>query len=104
MAHVLILGIILFGMLVGAAAQWLLGGATRGVDWGLALVAGLLGSFIGGLLISLLAGDGLEVRPSGVLGSVGGAVVVTLVWSWWRGRRTPPARGNRTRAARRGRP
>jgi uncharacterized membrane protein YeaQ/YmgE (transglycosylase-associated protein family) len=78
--EVLILGIILFGMLVGAAAQLLLGGTAKGVDWGRALVAGLVGSFVGGLLSSLLAGDGLELRPSGVLGSLAGAVVLTLVW------------------------
>ena len=32
-----------------------------------AIVAGLLGSFVGGLLLSLLAGDGLALRPSGIM-------------------------------------
>ena len=59
----LIIGILLFGMLVGAAAQWVLGRDGRGIDWGMALVAGLAGSFVGGLLASLLAGDGLEIQP-----------------------------------------
>ena len=31
----------------------------------MAIVAGLVGSFIGGLLISLLSGDGIDLRPSG---------------------------------------
>ena len=35
----------------------------------LALVAGLGGSFVGGLLASLLAGDGLAFKPSGIIGS-----------------------------------
>ena len=73
----LILAIILFGMIVGAAAQFVLG-TGRGVDWGMALGAGLIGSFVGGLLISLLAGDGLAIRPSGLIGSFVGAILVTL--------------------------
>jgi uncharacterized membrane protein YeaQ/YmgE (transglycosylase-associated protein family) len=76
---VLILGIILFGMLVGAAAQFILGRRGSRTDWGLALIAGLVGSFIGGLLISLLAGDGLALRPSGIIGSLVGAIIVTLL-------------------------
>ena len=76
----LILGILLFGMSIGAIAQMLLGKTSRGVDWGMALVAGLGGSFVGGLLISLLAGDGLSFRASGVIGSIVGAVIVSAVW------------------------
>ena len=82
----LILGLILFGMLVGAAAQLILGKASGGIDWGMAIVAGLVGSFVGGLLASLLAGDGLDLRPSGLIGSLVGAVIVTAIWSWSRGR------------------
>jgi uncharacterized membrane protein YeaQ/YmgE (transglycosylase-associated protein family) len=78
----LILGILLFGLLVGAAAQLLVSRSAGGVDWGRALVAGLVGSFVGGLLISLLAGDGLDLRPSGLIGSLIGAVLVTAGWSW----------------------
>jgi uncharacterized membrane protein YeaQ/YmgE (transglycosylase-associated protein family) len=84
---VLILGIILFGMVVGALAQLVLGrGGGRGIDWGLALAAGLIGSFVGGLLASLIAGDGLELRASGLIGSFVGAVLVTLAWRWWQSR------------------
>ncbi len=61
----LIIGIILFGLLVGAVAQLVVGRSGTGIDWTLAFVAGVGGSFVGGLLISLLAGDGLELRPSG---------------------------------------
>ena len=84
----LLLGIILFGMLIGAAAQFLVGRSARGVDWGRALAAGLIGSFIGGLLISLISGNGLAFRPSGIIGSLVGAIIVTLAWQWWRARRT----------------
>jgi uncharacterized membrane protein YeaQ/YmgE (transglycosylase-associated protein family) len=83
----LILAILLFGMLVGAAAQLLLGTRGQGINWTTALVAGLLGSFVGGLLVSLLAGDGLELQPSGIIGSIVGAILVTLAWNYWQGRR-----------------
>ncbi|MEZ0447610.1 GlsB/YeaQ/YmgE family stress response membrane protein [Cellulomonas sp. ICMP 17802] len=82
----LILGLILFGMLVGALAQLILGKGRKGIDWTMAIVAGLVGSFVGGLLASLLAGDGLELRPSGIIGSIVGAVIVTAVWRLARGR------------------
>ena len=82
----LILGILLFGMLVGAAAQLLLRTRGRGINWTIAFVAGLLGSLVGGLLVSLLAGDGLALRPSGIIGSIVGAVLVTLAWNYWQGR------------------
>jgi hypothetical protein len=31
------------------------------------------------LLISLIAGDGLDLRPSGIIGSLVGAVIVTAI-------------------------
>jgi uncharacterized membrane protein YeaQ/YmgE (transglycosylase-associated protein family) len=77
---VLILGLIVFGLAVGWIAQLIVGGGRR-VDWGQSLVAGLVGSFVGGLVISLIAGDGLRFRPSGIIGSIGGAIVVLLVWN-----------------------
>jgi uncharacterized membrane protein YeaQ/YmgE (transglycosylase-associated protein family) len=81
---VLILAIILFGMVLGGLAQLILGQTSRRMDWGMALVAGLVGSFVGGLLVSLLAGDGLELHATGIIGSIVGAVVVTAIWQWMR--------------------
>ncbi len=92
----LIFGILGFGVLVGAIAQFLVGRRDGRMDWGMAIGAGLVGSFVGGLLASLIAGDGLAFRPSGLIGSVIGAVIVTLVWRWIRDRRAPaPAPVNR---------
>ena len=88
----LLLGIILFGMLIGAGAQLIVGRSAKGVDWGRALAAGIVGSFIGGLIISVIAGDGLAFRPSGIIGSLAGAVIVTLAWQWWRTRRAESKR------------
>jgi len=80
-ASVLILGIIVTGMAIGAIAQLALGRAGTRIDWTMALVAGLAGSFVGGLLFSLIAGDGLALRASGLIGSIIGAIVVTGVWT-----------------------
>lgn len=82
----LVIGLILFGMVIGAAAQLILGRSAKGVDWAMAFVSGLVGSFVGGLLISLLSGDGLEFRPSGIIGSLVGALIVTAAWQWWKHR------------------
>jgi uncharacterized membrane protein YeaQ/YmgE (transglycosylase-associated protein family) len=82
----LILGLILFGMLIGALAQLILGKGRAGIDWTMAIVAGLVGSFVGGLLASLLSGDGLALRPSGIVGSIVGALIVTAIWRWASGR------------------
>jgi uncharacterized membrane protein YeaQ/YmgE (transglycosylase-associated protein family) len=87
----LILAVIVFGMVVGAGAQLILGRSHRSIDWTMAIVAGLVGSFVGGLLISLLSGDGLDLRPSGIIGSLAGAVLVTAGWRWWQGRNKPTA-------------
>jgi uncharacterized membrane protein YeaQ/YmgE (transglycosylase-associated protein family) len=94
---VLVLGMILFGMAIGALAQLIIHRGGRQIDWAMALIAGLVGSFVGGLLISLLAGDGLALRPSGVIGSLLGAVIVTLLWTS-RGERGSAARGRRYRS------
>jgi uncharacterized membrane protein YeaQ/YmgE (transglycosylase-associated protein family) len=78
--------------LIGAGAQLIVGKSATGVDWGLALAAGIVGSFVGGLIISLISGEGLAFRPSGIIGSLAGAIIVTLAWHWWRARRAEPKR------------
>ena len=82
----LLLAILGFGMLVGWLAQVVLGMGTR--PNGQSLIAGVVGSFVGGLLGSLIAGDGLEIRASGLIGSFVGAVIVLLIWN----RVAPPTR------------
>jgi uncharacterized membrane protein YeaQ/YmgE (transglycosylase-associated protein family) len=72
----LILGMIVLGIAAGWVAQLLLRGRGRQIDWTLAFVTGIIGSFVGGLVLSLGAGDGLALRPSGIIGSILGAVIV----------------------------
>ena len=75
----LILAIIGGGMLIGWVAQLILGARSTTTDWALALGAGIGGSFVGGLIASLLAGDGLDLRPSGIIGSLVGALIITAI-------------------------
>jgi uncharacterized membrane protein YeaQ/YmgE (transglycosylase-associated protein family) len=77
---VIILAILVLGLFAGWLANLILGGGPRPVDWGPLLVAGLVGSFVGGLLASLIAGDGLDLRPSGIIGSIVGAVIVLAIY------------------------
>jgi len=56
-------GVILFGLVVGWAAQFVLDRGGETTDWTMAIIAGLDGSFVGGLLFSLVAGDGLSSWP-----------------------------------------
>ena len=73
----LILAIIVMGMAAGWVAQLILGEKGSMAE---ALGAGLAGSFVGGLLASLVSGDGLDIRPSGLLGSVVGAIIVLAIY------------------------
>ncbi len=84
----LILALLAVAMASGWVAQMIVGRSHGRTDWTQALVAGFVGSFVGGLLASLIAGDGFKLRPSGLIGSIVGAVIVTAVWGLVRGRRT----------------
>ena len=99
----LILGILLFGFLIGWLAQFILGRAAYTTDWTMALVAGLGGSFVGGLLASLIAGDGLALKPSGIIGSIVGALIITAIWQWYASKKRAAARDAEKKAARSGR-
>lgn len=82
----LILALLAIALAAGWIAQMIVGRSHGRTDWTQALVAGFIGSFVGGLLASLIAGDGFAFRPSGLIGSIVGAVIVTAVWGLLRGR------------------
>lgn len=97
------MAIIIAGMGIGAIVQLVLGRNSRQIDWTLAILAGFGGSFVGGLLFSLIAGDGLALKPSGVIGSLLGAFIVTLVWQAFQKRQRSAAREAELHARRSGR-
>lgn len=76
----IILFILVWAMCAGWLANLLTGGGTRPDNWTPLLIAGFAGSFVGGLLGSLLANEGLAFRPSGFLGTIIGSVVVLGIW------------------------
>lgn len=88
----LILAIIVFGMAVGWIVQLALGRNRGQIDWQMAFFAGLGGSFVGGLLASLIAGDGIALKPSGLIGSLVGALIITLAWQAYNRRQQDAAR------------
>jgi uncharacterized membrane protein YeaQ/YmgE (transglycosylase-associated protein family) len=80
-AGLFIIGAIVWGMAIGWVGQMLLGGKSVGNnDWLQALIAGALGSVVGGTIGSLLMGEGLQLKFGGIVSSIVGAVVVLLVW------------------------
>lgn len=75
----LIFGILGLGMLAGWLAQLVVPTHKR-INYGEAFIVGIIGSFVGGLIGSLIFGDGLKLRPSGIIGSVIGAIIVQFIW------------------------
>ncbi len=74
----LILAILVLGLAAGWAAN-LLVGRGENASGAQMLAVGIGGSFVGGLLSSLVFGDGLALRPSGLIGSILGATILLLV-------------------------
>ena len=72
----LILGMIAFGVLIGWVARTILGRSD--LSWGRTILFGIVGSFVGGLIVSLISGDGLALRPSGIIGSILGAMLLIV--------------------------
>jgi len=82
-------GLILF-LIVGLIAGWIARALVPGPDpmgWLGTIVLGVVGSFVGGTLAALLFGGSLELTPSGLIGSVIGAIIVLLIWRSMGGRR-----------------
>ena len=83
----LILAVLVLGLAAGWVAHLLV---ARGEDpnWTQLFLVGIAGSFVGGLVSSLVFGDGLALRPSGLIGSILGATLVLFVVRAVSGRRT----------------
>jgi uncharacterized membrane protein YeaQ/YmgE (transglycosylase-associated protein family) len=79
----LIITVIVVGLLAGALARLLVPG-KQSMSIVTTLVLGVVGSFVGGFLGYLLfhkdATEGF-FQPSGLIGSVIGAIIVLLIWT-----------------------
>ena len=79
----LIISIVVIGLIAGALARLIVPG-KQDISILMTIVLGIVGSFIGGFLGYLLfhkdAGGGF-LQPSGIIGSVIGAVIALLIWT-----------------------
>jgi uncharacterized membrane protein YeaQ/YmgE (transglycosylase-associated protein family) len=80
-----ILGWLIVGLVVGSVARFLVPGRDPMGCLGTALL-GIIGSFVGGTLSNWYFNETLELRPSGILGSLLGAIVLVLLLRLVRGR------------------
>ncbi len=83
-----IIGWIVIGLIAGVIARWLMPGPDP-MGWLGTIVLGIVGSLVGGTLLNLLFGGGLELAASGILGSILGALIA--LWVWRRMRRPAAA-------------
>jgi len=76
-----IIGVIIVGFLVGVLARWFYPGVVE-MGWVMTTVLGIAGSFLGGLLSSVLfkSPDG-NFHPAGWFLSVIGAMVI--IWGYF---------------------
>jgi uncharacterized membrane protein YeaQ/YmgE (transglycosylase-associated protein family) len=74
---ILIFILVMMGLAIGWLAQLITGRRDNPIE---ALIAATLGSLVGGLLASLLGGDGLQLRLSGPIGALLGAVLILWIW------------------------
>jgi uncharacterized membrane protein YeaQ/YmgE (transglycosylase-associated protein family) len=80
-----IIGWIVFGLIAGAIAKFLVPGRDPG-GWIVTILLGIAGSFVGGFLASMLGFGG---GPAGWIGSILGAIILLLIYRMVVGRRAP---------------
>ncbi len=75
-----LIGLLLVGLIAGAAARGLVPGKQK-ITVGATIMIGLAGSFVGGFLGSLFgSGSIFRLHRAGIIGSIVGAVIVLLVY------------------------
>jgi len=81
-----ILGWMLFGLVVGVIARFLIPGRDP-MGWIATMVLGIIGSFVGGFLAYLLKLGTDPYSPAGWIMSILGAIVALLLYYWLGGTR-----------------
>jgi uncharacterized membrane protein YeaQ/YmgE (transglycosylase-associated protein family) len=85
----LIIALVIVGLIAGAIARLIVPG-RQPIGIGGTILVGMVGSFVGGFLGYALfhhnASQG-ALQPSGIIGSIIGAVIVLLIWQHFSGRR-----------------
>ena len=76
-----VVGWIIFGLIVGAIARFLMPG-KQNMGWLMTIILGIVGSFAGGALSTVLfaPAEGF-VQPSGWIMSIIGALIVLFIYS-----------------------
>src|SRR2546427_12915664 len=74
-----IIGFVIVGLIAGFIARALVPGPDP-MGWLGTMILGIVGSFVGGTLAALVFGGTLEPSPSGLVGSIVGAVILPLIW------------------------
>ena len=86
----LIISLLIIGLIAGAVARLLIPG-RQNMSVGMTLVLGIIGSFVGGFLGYLLfhkdSQDGF-FQPSGIIGSIIGALIVLGLYLAFSGRKS----------------
>ena len=74
-----ILLFLVFGLVVGLLARALMPG-RQSMGWGMTAVLGVVGSFVGGFLVSLVTNNRVtDFNTAGMIGSIVGALAVLLI-------------------------
>jgi uncharacterized membrane protein YeaQ/YmgE (transglycosylase-associated protein family) len=79
---------IIVGFLAGLIARAVMPG-KQSMGLGLTTLLGIVGSFLGGFLSSLFSHQPVSLfRPSGIIGSIIGALIILAIWVGVQNRRT----------------
>jgi uncharacterized membrane protein YeaQ/YmgE (transglycosylase-associated protein family) len=80
-----LIGWLIVGLIAGGVARLLVPG-QHSMGCIMTIVLGIIGSFVGGFIASLIFHLGRSFHPGGVLMSIVGAIVVLVIWRLISGR------------------